>query len=83
MRRTLIDPCCDGCWHSHAEYCKDLLSCLVDGPHCHESTACAQERGRRLHALRRDVVDRPTIFVGTGTCGLGAGAAKTLKAIES
>ena len=83
MRRTLIDPCCDGCLHSHAEYCKDLLSCLVDGPHCHESMSCAQERGRRLHALRRDVVDRPTIFVGTGTCGLGAGAAKTLKAIES
>ena len=35
-----------------------------------------------LARLRRDVVTRPTIYVGAGTCGLGAGAAKTLTAIR-
>jgi NADH:ubiquinone oxidoreductase subunit F (NADH-binding) len=33
-------------------------------------------------ALRREDVARPTIFVGAGTCGLGAGAAQTLAAVR-
>ncbi len=33
-------------------------------------------------AMRREDVDRPTIFVGAGTCGLGAGAGHTLKAVK-
>jgi NADH-quinone oxidoreductase subunit F len=33
-------------------------------------------------ALRRERVGKPVIFIGTGTCGLGAGAAKTLAAIR-
>ncbi|MGI6524057.1 MAG: NADH-ubiquinone oxidoreductase-F iron-sulfur binding region domain-containing protein [Bdellovibrionota bacterium] len=32
--------------------------------------------------LRREDVERPVIFVGAGTCGLGAGAGKTLDAIK-
>ncbi|HPC82565.1 MAG TPA: NADH-ubiquinone oxidoreductase-F iron-sulfur binding region domain-containing protein [Thermoanaerobaculaceae bacterium] len=83
MRETLIDPCCDACWHGPAEFCNDLLRCLASGPCCHDSASCAQERQRRRQALRRDVVERPTIFVGTGTCGLGAGAARTLEAIQA
>ena len=35
-----------------------------------------------MRRLRREDVDRPTIFVGTGTCGLGAGAGKTLASIR-
>ncbi|HPS77074.1 MAG TPA: NADH-quinone oxidoreductase subunit NuoF [Thermoanaerobaculaceae bacterium] len=83
MRKTLIDACCDACWHGPAEYCKDLVPCLSDGPRCHENESCAAERRNRLTILRRDTVSRPTIFIGTGTCGLGAGAAKTLEAIEA
>ena len=36
----------------------------------------------RFARLRRDVIDRPVIAVGTGTCGLGAGAGRTLSAIQ-
>ncbi|MBN1291862.1 MAG: NADH-quinone oxidoreductase subunit NuoF [Candidatus Latescibacteria bacterium] len=36
-----------------------------------------------LALLRRDTVTTPVIFIGTGTCGLGAGAAKTLEAIKT
>ncbi len=32
--------------------------------------------------LRRDKVTRPVVYIGTGTCGLGAGAAKTLARVE-
>jgi len=41
-----------------------------------------QEREQRLALLRRDVVVRPTVFVGAGTCGLGAGAGRTLQAVR-
>ena len=34
-------------------------------------------------ALRRGDVARPVIYVGTGTCGLGAGAARTLAAVKT
>ncbi|MFW6323308.1 MAG: NADH-ubiquinone oxidoreductase-F iron-sulfur binding region domain-containing protein [Guyparkeria sp.] len=35
-----------------------------------------------LASLRRDAVTTPTVFVGTGTCGLGAGAGATLEAVR-
>jgi NADH:ubiquinone oxidoreductase subunit F (NADH-binding) len=36
-----------------------------------------------LSQLKREHIDKPQIFIGAGTCGLGAGAAKTKKAIEA
>ncbi len=33
-------------------------------------------------AMRREDVNRPVIFVGAGTCGLGAGAGYTLEAVK-
>ncbi|HPJ61561.1 MAG TPA: NADH-ubiquinone oxidoreductase-F iron-sulfur binding region domain-containing protein [Lentimicrobium sp.] len=35
-----------------------------------------------INRLRRDTVDKPVIYVGTGTCGMVAGAKGTLKAIR-
>ena len=35
-----------------------------------------------LSLLRREKVNKPVIYVGAGTCGLGAGAGKTLKSIK-
>lgn len=35
-----------------------------------------------LAGLRRESVTKPVIFIGAGTCGLGAGAGKTLKAVK-
>jgi len=40
------------------------------------------EQTEALAALRRDVVARPAVFVGTGTCGLGAGAGKTVRKVR-
>ncbi len=36
-----------------------------------------------MKALRREILTRPAVFVGTGTCGLGAGAGKTLAAVRA
>jgi NADH:ubiquinone oxidoreductase subunit F (NADH-binding) len=38
---------------------------------------------KHLITLNKEDVATPEIFIGTGTCGLGAGAAKTLKAINT
>ena len=56
------------------------LSWIVDGPAADQSEA--RQREHRLAELRRDDVERPTVFVGTGTCGLGAGAKNTLAAVH-
>jgi NADH:ubiquinone oxidoreductase subunit F (NADH-binding)/(2Fe-2S) ferredoxin len=42
----------------------------------------ADEHAASLARLRREKVERPVIFIGTGTCGLGAGAGKTLDAVR-
>ncbi|MDD3877262.1 MAG: NADH-ubiquinone oxidoreductase-F iron-sulfur binding region domain-containing protein [Bacteroidales bacterium] len=36
----------------------------------------------KLAVLRNEKIEIPIIYVGAGTCGLGAGAGKTLKAVE-
>lgn len=35
-----------------------------------------------IENYKRENIEIPTIFIGTGTCGLGAGAGKTLKKIQ-
>ena len=37
----------------------------------------------RLAEVRRERVTRPVVYIGAGTCGLGAGAAKTISAVRS
>jgi NADH:ubiquinone oxidoreductase subunit F (NADH-binding)/(2Fe-2S) ferredoxin len=54
----------------------------MDGPICHESDACRKAARERAEYLRRERLLRPAIFIGTGTCGLGAGAGKALGAIR-
>ena len=58
----------------------ELLSWIVDGETANRDAA--EQHQQRLAELRRDRVTRPTIFVGAGTCGLGAGAQETLAAIH-
>ncbi len=41
------------------------------------------ESDSRLVRARRQEVTHPVIFIGAGTCGLGAGASATLKAVQS
>jgi len=60
------------CWETPAKPSAELLGALKAGSFTAE----------QVRALRRDDVARPVIFVGTGTCGLGAGAAKTLEAVK-
>ena len=66
------------CWEGPRPVQAGLLEGLRAGP-----LAAARPPEALLARLRRDDVARPVIFVGTGTCGLGAGAGKTLEAIRA
>jgi NADH:ubiquinone oxidoreductase subunit F (NADH-binding)/NAD-dependent dihydropyrimidine dehydrogenase PreA subunit/(2Fe-2S) ferredoxin len=76
------EKCCDQCSHDRDKACPQYIECLTDGPLCHDNDACADARAKQMLADRRDVIDKPAIFIGTGTCGLGAGAGKTLDVIK-
>jgi NADH:ubiquinone oxidoreductase subunit F (NADH-binding)/Pyruvate/2-oxoacid:ferredoxin oxidoreductase delta subunit len=79
---TSFVPCCPECWHGAARPCSQLVDCLAGGPLCHVDTACHTARATDHARLRRDTLTRPVIYIGTGTCGLGAGAGKTLAAVR-
>jgi len=70
------------CWSAPPQIGPELLAALKFGPWADAATkpeALAELTAR----LRREKVDRPVIYIGTGTCGLGAGAGKVLQAIET
>jgi NADH:ubiquinone oxidoreductase subunit F (NADH-binding)/NAD-dependent dihydropyrimidine dehydrogenase PreA subunit/(2Fe-2S) ferredoxin len=61
----------------------DFIDCLVDGPASQEIAACRERRRLGMAELRARRATRPVVFVGAGTCGLGAGAGKTLAALAT
>jgi NADH:ubiquinone oxidoreductase subunit F (NADH-binding)/(2Fe-2S) ferredoxin len=64
------------------ESCRAIVARLAENPE-QPLEASGEELNTQLAALRREDVTTPTIFIGAGTCGLGAGAGKTLKAIHA
>jgi len=75
--------CCAECSHTSDKPCPQRVECLTTGPLCHDSDACRDALAARVAVLKRHTVARPAIFVGAGTCGLCAGADKTLKAVRN
>ena len=82
MKVMEFSRCCSRCWHAPERPCPQLVECLATGPLCHEDEECAGARAAGNARLRREGMTRPVIYIGTGTCGLGAGAGKTLAAIR-
>jgi len=88
MAQLIEAKCCSKCWHGTPaksggeQLCPDLVACMTEGPNCHEDGACKTQREERIAELRRLTLTHPVIFVGTGTCGLAAGAGKTMAAIK-
>jgi NADH-quinone oxidoreductase subunit F len=70
------------CWQTPAQPSSELLALLKQGPLSSRSNDPAAV-ARSILAFRRDRLDKPTIFVGAGTCGLGAGAGRTMEAIRA
>ncbi len=70
------------CWIDFHEVSGSLLADLKAEPFVGVRAKGAKETAAMLAALRRETVEHPVIFVGAGTCGLGAGAAKTIAAVK-
>src|SRR5450631_3753243 len=68
------------CWDTPAQPTSELLNALKDGPF---KSLTGAKLSDLLASLRRETVTRPVIYVGAGTCGLGAGADKTLEQIRA
>jgi NADH-quinone oxidoreductase subunit F len=65
----------DRCWETPERPAAELLAALKSGP-------MRGAKAEQVDALRREDVKRPVVFIGTGTCGLGAGAQKTVEAVK-
>ncbi|PKL45957.1 MAG: NADH-quinone oxidoreductase subunit F [Candidatus Riflebacteria bacterium HGW-Riflebacteria-2] len=81
--KAMHDPCCSQCHHSAEKPCPDLIECRINGPLCHDSEECRKMRRESLELISRKKIEKPVIYVGAGTCGLGAGAGKTLEAVKN
>lgn len=71
------------CWETMTFPSMDLLDGMKVGPFAGSKGPGDKRYEAFVAMLRRDRVEKPVIFVGTGTCGLGAGAAKTLEAARN
>jgi NADH:ubiquinone oxidoreductase subunit F (NADH-binding)/Pyruvate/2-oxoacid:ferredoxin oxidoreductase delta subunit/NADH:ubiquinone oxidoreductase subunit E len=57
---------------------KELIQALDSDP-----SSWSEELKEGLSRLKRKKIDKPVIYVGAGTCGLGAGAGETLEKIKN
>ncbi len=76
----MSSPTSHACWSPAPRPGSALLGALQDGPF---RGLEGEALDGLLAALRRERVERPVIFVGAGTCGLGAGADKTLAQVKA
>jgi NADH-quinone oxidoreductase subunit F len=70
------------CWVNFSEVSNSLLAHIKAEPFADATGKGADALANVLAVLRRDTVEAPVIYIGAGTCGLGAGAAKTIVAIK-
>jgi NADH-quinone oxidoreductase subunit F len=71
------------CWVNFREVSESLLAHIKAEPFSGAAGKGPDELAKVLAVLRRDSIETPVVYVGTGTCGLGAGAAKTITAINA
>jgi NADH:ubiquinone oxidoreductase subunit F (NADH-binding)/Pyruvate/2-oxoacid:ferredoxin oxidoreductase delta subunit len=81
--KSIMENCCSECKHSKETPCPDFINCRIEGPVCHDSEDCRSSRQQALSLARHQKVEKPAIYVGAGTCGLGAGAEKTLTEVKT
>ncbi len=80
MTSTTSSACTCGCSGANSAFSAQELEALFAAE---DDTVLAAALRDKLSQLRRETVDKPTVYIGTGTCGLGAGAAKTLAAVRA
>jgi NADH:ubiquinone oxidoreductase subunit E len=62
--------------------CQNILQTYRDSSFSPDTLTKNEIVAKWLDNKKRRTLSKPAVFIGTGTCGLGAGAGKTLRAIE-
>jgi len=62
--------------------CRKILEIYRAGDFTHDNLLKSNTLSGWLNTKKRSLLQKPAVFIGTGTCGLGAGAGKTLKALR-
>jgi NADH:ubiquinone oxidoreductase subunit F (NADH-binding)/Pyruvate/2-oxoacid:ferredoxin oxidoreductase delta subunit/(2Fe-2S) ferredoxin len=75
--------CCEKCTHLDDNPCQDRISCLTKGPLCHSDKRCESKRVGWMNSTLAISHEKPIIYIGMGTCGLGAGADLTKERVNS
>jgi len=70
------------CWPDAGRPSNELITKLQCGPFKGALAKGQEVFDELVDTLRRDKLTKPVVFVGAGTCGLGAGAGKTLGAVR-
>src|SRR5512137_2453942 len=84
VKESPLFCCCSACWHSPERPCPDVVSCVTTGKtRCHSGAACEEKRTAWASALQHRNAAEPIVYIGMGTCGLGAGAGKSLAALKA
>lgn len=71
------------CWEELRWPASELLDGLKAGSYRSVRLSGEGNFEALITGFRREKVDKPTIFIGAGTCGLGAGAGKTIEAVRA
>ena len=79
--KSYIEKCCAECTHTPVTPCELFISCCSKGPLCHTSDECMERVNSCNDRLSFKKHELPVIFIGKGTCGLAAGAAKVEEAV--
>ena len=83
MNTSTFEKCSVLCKHLSNESHSNNSGSKEGEPLCRDSEHCLETLAKDRRAYLREDVSTPTLFIGMGTCGLGAGAAKTLNAIKT
>ena len=71
------------CWEPLGRPTPELLEGLRSGPYSLARISGEKAFDALIGGLRRENIEKPVIYIGSGTCGLGAGAAKTAEAVRA
>ncbi len=80
MTWSLMDKCCDKCWHTLEYPCRNYIRCRVEGPLCHDDPECKRKRENRI----KEILYGKTGFkikVPMASCTIAAGAEEVYKTV--
>ncbi|MBE3587621.1 MAG: NADH-quinone oxidoreductase subunit NuoF [Thermoanaerobacteraceae bacterium] len=81
--KSLMDQCCEKCFHTPASPCKDYVKCRLQGPLCHEDENCRAKYKDFLESIHlpADSAKRQ-ILICSGTGCTSSGSRKLVDALN-